>query len=159
MLQLFGKLIPLPANKATKVHKVAWREEEASITWQRFSFQPKWGNFPFVVAVHSDWNLLHLVPLCFLQPFPIPNMCSSAILRPCKHHCAANCYEQSFCSQFWKSWKIFIDVNKCFNTDLKRGRFFANWKAHVLFCELFPQLLMRGFPFSEKNWTFKNFTS
>ena len=49
----------------------------------------------------------------------------------------------------WKvwSWKIFIDVNKCFNTDLKRGRFFANWKAHVLFCELFPQLLMRGFPF------------
>ena len=41
----------------------------------------------------------------------------------------------------------------------QRGRFFANWKAHVLFCELFPQLLMRGFPFSEKNWTFKNFTS
>ena len=147
VLQLFGKLIPLPANKATKVHKVAWREEEASITWQRFSFQPKWGNSSLCCCGAQRLKSIASRSTLFFASFPIPNMRAYAILRPCKHHCAANCYVQSFVLKSGIPEKYSLMSINVLIQNRQRGRFFANWKAHVLFCELFPQLLMRGFPF------------
>ena len=77
----------------------------------------------------------------------ISNMYASAIHCQYKHHCAANCYEQSFCSQVWNSWKIFIDVNKCFNTESTKRKIFCKLKSACSLLWTFPPTFNEGISF------------
>ena len=147
VLQLFGKLIPLPANKATKVHKVAWREEEASITWQRFSFQPKWGNFSLCccgaqrLKSIASRSTLFLASVADLEYVRICNPASVQASLRCQLLCA------KLCSQVWNYWKIFIDVNKCFDTESPKRKIFCKLKSACSLLWTFPPTFNEGISF------------
>ena len=148
MLRLFGKLIPLPANKATKVHKVAWREEEASITWQRFSFQPKWGNFSLCCCGAQRLKSIASRSTLFLASVPDPQY--ARICNPASVQASLRCqllWAKLFFSilEILKKYSLMsINVSK---QNSQRGGFFCKLKSACSLLWTFPPTFNEGISF------------